>query len=221
MTLNVNGQPPSSGGTDSSSATVYAFDDDTGWTIEAGAIGTAGIVDGVARLTLPASTVARWHGATGNQTAPRIWRALPSMECSVRMRLSSVSGGNALTRACLYLHDEGTPDTRLAQVMIAPTDEIYGQNISAGNVTMSAAPSVTADSTAWIRVDVRADDVSFWGANGSGGAEPDDGAWAYAGSGSGGGSATVFTRFGIALSQYDTGASGPELEVDSITVRPL
>ncbi len=199
---------------------VYDFNASTGWTVGNGSVGgSAEIADGVARLTVPASTQAHWHGTTGHQYAPRIYRALPSMECSIRARLSSIAGGNSLTRGCLFLQDEGTPDTRLVQVMIDPSGGLHGQTL--GPTNLSLAPTITADSTAWIRVDVRGDSVTFWGANGSGTDEPADGAWSYAGSGSSGGGSALFTRFGLALSQYDTGASGPTLEVAEIVIRPL
>lgn len=199
---------------------VYDFNASTGWTVENGSVGgSAEIADGVARLTVPASTQAHHHGATGHQYAPRIYRALPSMECSLRARLSSIAGGNSLTRGCLFLQDEGTPDTRLVQVMIDPSGGLHGQTLGPTNLTLT--PTITADSTAWIRVDVRGDSVTFWGANGSGVDEPADGAWSYAGAGSSGGGSALFTRFGLALSQYDTGASGPTLEVAEIVIRPL
>lgn len=200
--------------------TVYDFASSTGWTVEAGtAGGSAEIADGVARMSLPASTTADWYGAVSHKTAPRIHRAIPSGDVSVRVRVKTLTGSNGYTRAALFFDKAATP-ARTAQVMVDSAGVVYSQSDSATNIANTSGTfALTIDDTAWMRLDMRAGRIVMYCGQSADDQEPDE--WALVGEGPVNFGAVPYDRMDFVVAHYDSLASGPLFEVSRVVVRSL
>lgn len=220
MSAAIRPGPGGSGSVTSDDATTYTFGTSDGWTVEAGtAGGSAEIADGVARMSLPASTTADWYGAVSHKTAPRIHRAIPSGDVSVRVRVKTLTGGNGLTRAALFFDKAATP-TRTAQVMVNSAGVVYSQSDSATNIANTSGTfALTIDDTAWMRIDMRAGRIVMYCGQSADDQEPDE--WALVGEGPVNFGEVPYDRMGFVVAHYNSLASGPLFEVSRVVVRSL
>ena len=199
--------------------TVYDFSSSSGWTTSGGTDGAASISGGNASVSLPGATTAQWYGSTGHLTAPRIYRAAPRGDFTVRARIR-LSGANSLTRAGIYVR-RASVDARLAQIMVRDNGTLTAQTDSGSSFTDGVGGLITIAGDPWLRLDVRGGHYEYFVSDGDGtNTEPSD--WTLLAV-----SATVATgslpldEVGFAVGQYNGGASGPTLRALRFILRSL